>query len=296
MAALLDPADGGTLATLDFRPSAVTLINSMQRRAEAYHARLREASHGGASGVASIHDQVRSREGGLERFLRYDGWPRNSFRLLLFSPEKKFEDYQELHLEENAALAGGAYAIGTAGPGHVALTCEATLEGRASDAEGHKLCCVKRFSFAHDGEGCRIGCAVELSAAGSQPLRAWVGLELVLNLLAPDEPDRYFETPAGRHPLRWTAAVAAAPPGPASLRLVDEWQNVAAAIEAPAASQMWVAPIETVSESELGFERVYQGSQILILWPVEMATGAPWRGEAILRVAPAQPAAGKARR
>src|SRR5229473_2095965 len=35
--ALLKPSDGGTLAALDFRPSAATLINSMQRRPEAYH-------------------------------------------------------------------------------------------------------------------------------------------------------------------------------------------------------------------------------------------------------------------
>ncbi len=76
---------------------------------------------------------------------------------------------------------------------------------------------------------------------------------------------------------------------PAStLRVVDEWQNVAATIEAPSAGQFWIAPIETVSESELGFERVYQGSQILALWPVELAAGAPWRGEAILRITPAR--------
>jgi alpha-amylase len=80
------------------------------------------------------------------------------------------------------------------------------------------------------------------------------------------------------------------------LRVVDEWQNVAATLEAPAAAEFWVAPIETVSESELGFERVYQGSQVLVLWPVEIATGSPWRGEAVLRVAPAHPVARKARR
>jgi alpha-amylase len=77
--------------------------------------------------------------------------------------------------------------------------------------------------------------------------------------------------------------------------MVDEWQNVAAMIEAPQARHLWVAPIETVSESELGFERVYQGSQILILWPVEIATGSAWRAEAILRIAPAHQPAGQAR-
>jgi len=296
MAALICPAGGGTLGALDFRPSAVTLINSLQRRAEAYHDRLREASHGVAGRVASIHESVRAREEGLERFLRYDRWPRNAFRLLLFSPGKSFDDYPAINLEENAVLAGGDYTVRTVGPHHVDLSCEAALDSSASEGPAHRICCLKRFSFAHDGEGCLVSCAVELSAAGIEPLRAFVGLELVLNLLAPEESDRYFETPDGRHFLRWTAALPAAPPAAASLRVVDEWQNVAATIQAPAAAEFWVAPIETVSESEMGFERVYQGSQILVLWPVEITTGSPWRGEAVLRFAPAQPVARKARR
>jgi alpha-amylase len=280
--ALVRPAAGGTLEALDFRPSAVTLINSLQRRPEAYHERLREAgsAHGHPGRVASIHDGVRAREQGLERFLQYDRWPRNSFRLLLFAPEKTFEDYAAIGLNENAALAGGDYAVRSLGARHLDVSCDTSLQG--SGGNFHKVCCLKRFSFAHEGDGYTVSCAVELSAAGSQPLRALLGLEVVLNLLAPTEPDRYFEAHSRRHPLRWAAAVPAN-----GLRVVDEWQNVAATIEAPAATQFWIAPIETVSESELGFERVYQGSQILALWPVEIATGSPWRGEAALRIAPA---------
>jgi alpha-amylase len=75
------------------------------------------------------------------------------------------------------------------------------------------------------------------------------------------------------------------------LRIVDEWQNVAATLAAPTAAQFWVAPIETVSESEEGFERVYQGSQILAVWPHAPAAGVAWRGNVSLHVAPARPTA-----
>jgi hypothetical protein len=294
LSALVRPADGGTIEALDFRPSAMTLINSLKRRPEAYHDRLREASHGQAGRVASIHDNVRSREEGLERFLQYDRWPRNAFRLIVFSPAKRYEDYAAIRLDENATLAGGDYTVRAARGGHLDLSCEAVIESGEGPAQ--RICCLKRFSFAHDqGGGYTLSCALELSASGSQPLRAFLGLEVVLNLLAPTEPDRYFEVQGQRHTLRWAAAVPAAPTG-ASVRLVDEWQNVAATIDAPSATQFWIAPIETVSESELGFERVYQGSQILALWPVEIAAGAPWRGEAILRVTPARRVEGKARR
>jgi len=88
-AAVVKPSGGGTLEVLDFRPSAVTLINSLQRRLEAYHARISAAAAGGGGQVASIHEQTLAKEEGLEQRLRYDRWPRNTFRLLVFSDGKK---------------------------------------------------------------------------------------------------------------------------------------------------------------------------------------------------------------
>ncbi len=87
-AAVIKPSDGGTLEVLDFRPSAVTLINSLQRRVEAYHSRLQNAAQSAAK-VASIHDQTLAKEPGLEKRLKYDRWARNAFRLLLFAPGKR---------------------------------------------------------------------------------------------------------------------------------------------------------------------------------------------------------------
>ena len=108
-------------------------------------------------------------------------------------------------------------------------------------------------------------------------------MEIVLNFLAPHEQNRYFDVSSGRHSLGWAGRVSAAEAG-SRLRIVDEWQNVAAIIEAPYAREFWIAPIETISESEEGFERVYQGSQILAVWPLELTTDKPWSGEISLRV------------
>jgi len=293
MAALLKPGDGATVAALDFRTNGLTLINSLQRRVEAYHALLHEEPQADPGHVASIHDRVRAKEKGLAQILRYDRWPRNAFRLLLFPAQKNFEDYQQLRLEEHAALAGGRYLVREALPERVSLACEAPLASGPGAASQELLRCAKHFSFAHTAKGYQVHCAVELASAAAQAHRAQVGIEIVLNLLAPDVPDRYFETftPEGRHPLRWAAAVPTSQSDSARLRVVDLWQDVAATLDAPLASHLWVAPIETVSESEDGFERVYQGSQILLVWPVELSSTTPWRGEVTLTIAPARPAA-----
>jgi len=285
LTALVRPTDGGTLAALDFRPSAVTLINSMQRRPEAYHSRLQNASSSPAGGqVVSIHDQVRSKEAGLERYLRYDRWPRNAFRLLLFSTGKTFNDYQELKLEENAVLASGNYGVSETGPDSLSMECEIPCPDCASAGGAIELLrCTKRFAFALGSTRYRLHCTTRLSCASAQARPSLVGMEIVLNFLAPREQDRYFEIPSGRHPLEWSAALKGAEIG-SRLRVVDEWQNIAVTIEAPCAQELWITPIETISESEEGFERVYQGSQILAVWPLELLAAKTWTGEISLSV------------
>ena len=39
------------------------------------------------------------------------------------------------------------------------------------------------------------------------------------------------------------------------------------------AADAWWAPIDTVSNSEAGFERVYQGSALLLSWPIRLEAG-----------------------
>ena len=122
-------------------------------------------------------------------------------------------------------------------------------------------------------------CDVTLRRTAPGAASVNLGMETVVNFLAPDSPDRYFDSAGEHFPLRWSSSA----PAPA-LRVVDEWQKIAIAIEAPGAREFWVAPIETVSESEDGFERIYQGSQILAVWPVEIAPGAEWTGRFSMRV------------
>lgn len=267
-AALISPADGGTVAALDFRPPNVTLINSLMRRPETYHAKLRDSQAGRSEGVQSIHEQTRTKEDGLERWLHYDRWPRNAFRLLLFGRDRTYRHFAEIQLEENAALAGGPYRVTDPPTTSVSLVGEESSNWTAE----------KTLSFTPSQRGFDIVCdaVVTRQAPGAASIN--IALEVVLNFLAPATPDRYFESNGSRYPLRWAAAIP-----DTTLRVVDEWQKAAVRLDAASASGFWIAPIETVSESEDGFERIYQGSQILAVWPVELTTGAEWKGKLVLK-------------
>jgi hypothetical protein len=269
-AALLSPEDGATISAIECRQSYATLINSLERRPEAYHAGIKNISGRQGHAPQSIHEQTRTKEEGLDRWLNYDRWARNCFRLLLFGREKQYPDCGSVRLEEDAALAAGRYRILEMSPSKAKVASDSSADWPVE----------KTFSLATTKDGFEIVCDVVLRRTAPGTASVHLGIENVLNFLAPSAPDRYFESDGQRYPLRCGAAAPAS-----ELRVVDEWQGIGVTLSAPGAKDFWIAPIETVSESEEGFERIYQGSQIIAVWPVELAQGAEWRCQLRLKVA-----------
>ncbi len=277
---LLKPSDGGTLAALDFRPAAATLINSIQRRPEAYHSRLREAAHASSASVLSIHEQTHVKEPNLENFLKYDRWPRHAFRILVFDPKRTHSDYEFLRLSEDENLAGGEFSIRASAPHQAELRRETLIGGNVKGNESVPVSITKIFSFGPAPGGCEISCEIGFKLKQPVERAVMVGIETIVNLLAPASSDRFFETSSGPQNLRFSGEL----PGPI-LHMEDHWQKVRATLHAPGSENFWIAPIETVSESEEGFERVYQGSQILARWRLStqkvLSACIVWRLESI---------------
>jgi hypothetical protein len=275
--ALVDFGDGATISSLDFRTAGVPLVNSISRRPEAYHAHLARAAEPGGDQVASIHERVRVKEPGLERLLRYDRWRRHLFRLMVFPAGKQPSDYAALELGEAPGPAGAPFDVKHVSGISAELEAEVPLDPVAAC---HRVRCAKHFRFRPVETGFTASAAVQLALVDGDEVVCRVGIELVVNLLAPASSDRYIAFGAERQPLGWQGVVRGE-----SVRFVDEWRRVATEIVAPGAAEFWIAPIETVSESEDGFERVYQGSQILAVWPLDMAPGREiWQAEVTLRV------------
>jgi alpha-amylase len=268
-AALLNPADGATISAIDCRQSNAALINSLARRRESYHANIKNLHTNQSQAATSIHEQTRTKEEGLERWLQYDRWPRNCFRVLLFDRNKTYEDAGNVKLGEDAGLAGGYYRT-------VELSSTAGTFASEGSADWPA---EKSFTFSKIDRGFAVTCDLMIRRNAPGTASVYVGLESILNFLAPSAPDRYFETNGTRYPLRWGAHIPAS-----DLRVVDEWQGVSVTLSAPGARDFWITPIETVSESEEGFERIYQGSQIIAVWPVELAQGLEWKCQLQLRI------------
>ncbi len=260
------PADGGTVSSLRFKPMDVELVNSLMRRPEAYHDLVRHrvtSKEAPREGPASIHDMVLSKESNLDALLRYDRYARRDFRTYLFPASKTFEDFAFLRLEENPVLARAPWKVAAVQTpsGRVELQHEAQI---AAGNHGLKIAAQKTLTSKAAGTTWHLECRSTLSADRPCPSRLALGLELVLNLLAPDAPDRYFLANEVRWPLEFRGEIRTP-----TLVLVDEWQRVKITLSAQPEGHWWIVPIETISQSELGFERVYQGSAILVVWKIE---------------------------
>lgn len=271
-----DRNDGATLEEIDLLGRATPLVNSLRRRPEAYHEKLREldrsAQHDPTGRVGTIHERVAAKETGLAAALVYDPYNRHAFRLLVFPPEKQLSDLARWTLEEDPDIAGGDYQLAArSGRALQAVHATAALEAR------------KDFGFrALRGGGIEITCGIRLRNLSDQPRRLALGVELIVNLLAPDAPDRYFVFGRDRQRLAWGGEVGRLE----EVRLVDEYRRVEVILAAARPERWWIVPLESVSQSEAGFERVYQGSSIVPVWRVELEAGASWERHIGLRARP----------
>jgi 4-alpha-glucanotransferase len=266
-AMVLRPADGGTISSLRFKTADVELINSLMRREEAYHENVLRhvGSDAGAprEGPASIHDQVLSKESNLSALLRYDRYPRHLFRTYVFPAEQQCKDFDYLCLRESPELAQGEWALPAASNASGAYSFARQANIRMNGKE-LQIRAAKTIEARVAAGSVELGCRSSLSMEHSTPAPLALGVELVFNLLAPDVPDRYFLANQIRRPLEFRGEIVSS-----QLTMVDEWQQVKICMEANPKPSWWIVPIETISQSESGFERVYQGSAILAVWKIE---------------------------
>src|SRR5439155_1748658 len=104
-------------------------------------------------------------------------------------------------------------------------------------------------------------------AAGQRLAGRWA-VQWNLALTAGHAPDRYLDLAA-----RPTLGSSGRAADLSAVTLVDEWAAVEARPRWSPAAELGWGPVETVSLSEGGFERIYQGTALLLVWRLDVAPG-----------------------
>ena len=248
---LVDVSEGGGLSSWDLRASRVALASVLRRRPEAYHAQLRRLDAAAARKVAktiSPHESFQVKEAGLSRLLVYDRDERRSGIVRVVARGREAGDW-----------ARGPWQVVRASQSELVL----------SRSEGG-LTVTKTVSLGGDRLAPTLTLGLEVGA-GRQALAGELVLEWNLNLMGGGgNPQAYYRW--GDAEVRHDSAgsLAAGDPG---LSFGNTYAGVdISVVSEPPAARAWYA-VETVSNSEAGFERVYQGSCLTFTWPLRLAPG-----------------------
>jgi alpha-amylase len=274
---VIDPADGAGIGSWDIRAVRHALTAVLRRRPEAYHQALidHEASTGLAAGApapdgpsdapATIHDVVRERETGLAARLHYDRYERRSGLVHLFAPGTTATAWANAEAAELGDAHTGAYEAIEAEPERVVLRRDVAIPATSTTIRVEK-----RLTFRGDRRGPGIGLEVVLEHLEGPRLEADLGIEWALTMLGGGgNPAAYYEADGLTTQHDGSGEVAGAATIVSGNRYIGiELETVAE----PAATIRW-APIETISNSEAGFERTYQGSASVAIWPFRLGPG-----------------------
>jgi len=268
----INPNYGGQIFELDFKPAEFNITDVMTRKREGYHEKIlqlsKEMNNPNNQGVASIHDMLTAKEEGLEKFLHYDWYRRGSLVDHFLGAGTTIENFYQCKYPEQGDFVNQPYRA------DVELkrgTLEITLTRDGSvwiENEQRNLRLQKKIII--DKNSTEVLIRYKLENLDEDDLDLWFGVEFVCNFLALNSDDRYFYF-VGYEVEDSKLASIGEVQDVTSFGVVDKWLGVDMNFYLDKFANVWRFPIETVSLSEAGFERVYQGSVILLHWNIKLS-------------------------
>ena len=266
------PAAGGMLYELDLRQQRHNLLATLDRRPEAYHEQVL-AGPGKARSIIDASQPATFKQEGLERMVQYDTGRRKSLIDHFYDVDATASAVVAGAAMERGDFAGGAYeACIRRNPDRMQV-----LLSRQGNVWGIPLKLSKAVTLSAGAETIEIGYKLEgLPADFCQHL----AVEFNFAGLPAAAPGRCFRDAGGndlghlgsRLDLKEVA----------QLSLEDDWLDIRATLACQVASNgglagVWTFPIESVSQSEGGFELVHQSVVVMPHWIVTPDAAGCWQ-------------------
>jgi alpha-amylase len=281
---VIDPDEGAGIGTWDLRAARHALTSVLRRRPEAYHETLRErerqAMNGAAvaantterseAGAASIHEVVQVKEAGLAGRLVYDDYERRSGLVRVLHPDATAASWGAGGRGDLGDFVSGAFVVEQLAP----QSADLSRDGAVTIGGKHLPVRVRTVVAVGGGRlDPTLEQRVTVENLGDVPLVARLGIEWAVTLLGGGgNPEAWWEVDGARSRHDGASNVGAL----TRIAQGNEWLGVEVESTVDEPADAWWAPIETVSNSEAGFERVYQGSALLLSWRVTIKPGGRW--------------------
>lgn len=265
--ALIVPHRGGQLVELDVRSIRHNLLATLTRRPEAYHRRVLSGATQPGDRCASIHDRVVFKQENLDQRVQYDDHPRKSLVDLFYEDDATLE----------AVASGRAAAQGDFVHGNYEARLRRNPERiqvqlvRQGNAFGVPLQITKGLTLDAGSSTLEIAYLLE-GLPQDRPLHFAVELNFADMPAGTD--NRYFFDEQGNRLGQLGKHLDLK--GVKGLGLSDGWLGLNVSLSAAHPTDFWAFPVETVSQSEGGFELIHQSVAVLPHWHVRPDKHGRW--------------------
>lgn len=264
LSVFISPYQGGTIRELDYKPKSLNLTNILSRRKEAYHQKIIKSAASKDNPVTSspqsIHDLTLVKEEHLEDYLIYDTYSRASLLDHFLDEEVSAYDFSQGRYKEERDFINKAFEPKIKRSSNkIALNLS-----KYGLLRNKKVLLIKEIKIFKNKAQLQIDYSI--NNQDHEPITAYLGTEFNFYLY-----NGKFITPGKLEQLN-------------SWDFQDEWYKVKVNYKFSQPASLIYYPIETVSDSEGGMERSYQGLSQVFFWPINLNQGGTTELKIILNI------------
>ncbi len=262
------PHSGGTMYELDLKSIAHNLLATMTRRPEPYHTLIQSSD--GETRTDANGNRIVFKQEGLHNRVQYDSYPRKSLVDLFYDADLRFETVRFGNAWQHGSFVGAAYdSVIRKKPGRLQVLMSA--EGIAY---GAPIRITKGITLNAGGTMLEVAYRLENLP---RDYRMHFAIELNFAGMPGGADDRYFQTADGRKlgDLGTNLDLYEA----RDLALVDDWLGLKTSLVFSRETNLYAFPIESVSQSDGGFELVHQSVCVQPHWLIEPDENGTWEIE-----------------
>lgn len=264
---VISPANGASVSILDLRKFNHSITNVLTRRPEAYHEAVRNlAAKEDENKVVSIHDIALAKEEGLAELLIFDNWDRQSFQDHFFDVDLDINQFSKSLYPKHNDFIDKPFELKEKSLNDKA---EISYERKGIIYDGDKereLSVTKKFTLKKDKPLLKVSYTF---TAGRHPINTLWACESNFTLLTKEADDRKLVVDGKSYSFAETLSFESAK----GFSLIDQWQNFDFTFVTDNPGKLWTFPVETVNQSEGGFERTYQGTSFTLLTNLNIEPG-----------------------
>jgi alpha-amylase len=268
----LSPAEGGTIIEWDLRKQAYNLLSSVSRKPEAYHKALTiphpDDKSPRESEVASIHDVIRVKDRDYARFLVYDRLPRSSLIDHFFNSNAVMEQFERNEYEESGRFAGMPYEFQVETIGSKLYVKFKRLGQVCTGSNPVDLTLEKAVILSDTEEVLNIN--YRFTNRGNLKIDTLFGSEWNINLLGGGHNNSACYRLDGRELDDMHLDSRGVTQDTEHLYLGNKQLGIEMKLLLDRPVTVWRFPVESLSNSEGGIEKIYQCSCIVILLPLSI--------------------------